>query len=423
MASYRERVVDVEIDALLPHLPAISLEGPKGVGKTTTARQRGRTFRQLDDPAQLEIVTAQPSRLITGEPPIVIDEWQRYPASWDLVRRAVDADSAPGRFLLTGSSTPSQKPTHSGAGRIVTVRMRPLSLPERGVDIPTVSLSSLLTGERPDLGGTTTVSLEGYLAEIVAGGFPGMRYADDRAQRASLDGYLERIVDTDLPEFGIDLRRPETMKRWLRAFAAATSTSCSYEKIRDAATAGDDAKPAKETTMAYRQALERLWIVDELPAWTPSRNHLNRLVGAPKHHLADPALAVRLLGLDSGALLSGEGASAIVHDGVFLGSLFESLATQGVRVFAQADEASVAHLRTKGGDHEVDLVVIRGDGKVVAIEVKLSSTVDDDDVRHLRWLQRQLGPDVLDAVVLTTGSEAFRRSDGVGVVPLALLGP
>ena len=175
--------------------------------------------------------------------------------------------------------------------------------------------------------------------------------------------------------------------------------------------------------MAYRQALERLWIVDELPAWTPSRNHLNRLVGAPKHHLADPALAVRLLGLDSGALLSGEGASAIVHDGVFLGSLFESLATQGVRVFAQADEASVAHLRTKGGDHEVDLVVIRGDGKVVAIEVKLSSTVDDDDVRHLRWLQRQLGPDVLDAVVLTTGSEAFRRSDGVGVVPLALLGP
>ena len=342
MASYRERVVDVEIDALLPHLPAISLEGPKGVGKTTTARQRGRTFRQLDDPAQLEIVTAQPSRLITGEPPIVIDEWQRYPASWDLVRRAVDADSAPGRFLLTGSSTPSQKPTHSGAGRIVTVRMRPLSLPERGVDIPTVSLSSLLTGERPDLGGTTTVSLEGYLAEIVAGGFPGMRYADDRAQRASLDGYLERIVDTDLPEFGIDLRRPETMKRWLRAFAAATSTSCSYEKIRDAATAGDDAKPAKETTMAYRQALERLWIVDELPAWTPSRNHLNRLVGAPKHHLADPALAVRLLGLDSGALLSGEGASAIVHDGVFLGSLFESLATQGVRVVAPL-RAQVRH--------------------------------------------------------------------------------
>jgi predicted AAA+ superfamily ATPase len=163
--------------------------------------------------------------------------------------------------------------------------------------------------------------------------------------------------------------------------------------------------------------------LDDLDAWTPTRNHLSRLVAAPKHHLADPALAARLLGLDVGALLSGEGPDALPRDGAFLGSLFESLATQTVRVLAQAAEAQVAHLRTMEGKHEIDLIVVRGDGRVVALEVKLSSTVDERSVRHLRWLQETLGDDLLDAVVLTTGSQAYRRADGIGVVPLALLGP
>ncbi len=423
MPHYKTRVVDSELDALLPHLPALSLEGPKGVGKTATASERGRTFRRLDDPAELEVIKAQPSRLIEGPPPIVIDEWQRYPASWDVVRRAVDADGSAGRFLLTGSATPTEKPTHSGAGRIVPVRMRPLTLMERGVGDPSVSLTRLLTGERPDLGGSTALTLEDYTREIVVGGFPGMRHPDGRAQRAALDGYLARIVDTDLPELGIDVRNPATMWRWVRAFAAATATNTSYDKIRNAATGGEDDKPAKTTTMGYREALERLWILDDLEAWAPTRNHLQRLVAAPKHHLADPALAVRLLGLEAGALLSGQGPSSIPRDGTFLGSLFESLAAQGARVYAQAAEATVAHLRTMGGEREVDLIVVRGDGRVVALEVKLSATIEERDVRHLRWLHGQLGDDLLDAIVLTTGPSAYRRADGIGVVPLGLLGP
>lgn len=144
---------------------------------------------------------------------------------------------------------------------------------------------------------------------------------------------------------------------------------------------------------------------------------------APKHHLADPALAARLAGVDAGALLRGEGPEVIPRDGTFLGALFESLATLCVRVFAQAAEARVFHFRTKGGEREVDLIVERADGRAVGVEVKLSETVHASDVRHLLWLGDRLGEDLADAFILTTGRSAYRRPDGIGVVPLALVGP
>jgi uncharacterized protein len=423
MGSYRQRIIDAELTELLLGLPAISLEGPKGVGKTATAAERGGTLVRLDDSATLEIVHAQPDRLLVGNSPVVIDEWQRYPASWDVIRRAVDAGAAPGRFLLTGSATPIEGPLHSGAGRIVPVRVRPLTLAERGVGTPTVSLAELLTGSRPPLEGTASVNLETYTAAICAGGFPGMRLSTPRAQRAALDGYLAAIVEVDLPELGVNVRNPGALRRVLRAFGAATATTTAYDKIRDAATGGEADKPARTTIVAYRNALERLRILDDVEAWAPTHNHLRRLAGAPKHHLADPALAARLVGLDAGALLDGAGPDSIPRDGTFLGALFESLATLDVRVFAQAAEATIAHIRTQGGEHEIDLVVLRADQRLVAIEVKLSETIGTDDVRHLAWLRERLGPELLDAIVVTTGPQAYRRTDGIGVVPLALLGP
>ena len=423
LGGYQNRIVDTELDELLTSLAAVSLEGPKGVGKTSTAERRGGSLIKLDDPAIYEIVRAQPDRMIVGTSPIVIDEWQRYPASWDLVRRAVDEDNSPGRFILTGSATPTERPTHSGAGRIVPLRMRPLTLVERGVENPTVSMAALLTGAKEPLDGTTAVTAVDYTTEILVGGFPGMRYPSARAQRAALDGYLERIIDTDLPELGMEVRNPGTLRRWVRAYAAATSSTTSYEKIRDAATSGEHDKPAKTTTIPYRDALERLWILDSVPAWTETLNHLSRLTASPKHHLADPALAARLVGVDAQGLLRGQGPTRIHRDGTFLGALFESLATLSVRVFSQAGEANVAHFRTRGGDHEVDLLAVRDDQRVVAIEVKLSQTIDDADVKHLSWLRSKLGDDLLDAIVVTTGPQAYRRPDGIGVVPLALLGP
>ena len=147
-------MVDAELDELLPHLPAVSLDGAKGVGKTSTARNRGRTLFALDRAEVREIVGADPDRLASGAEPIVVDEWQRFPPSWDLVRRAVDAAPRPGRFLLTGSASPAAPQTHSGAARIVRIRMRPMTLFERGVEAPSVSLAELLAGSRPAVAGT-----------------------------------------------------------------------------------------------------------------------------------------------------------------------------------------------------------------------------------------------------------------------------
>jgi uncharacterized protein len=422
LSGYQPRVVDGELRELLADLPAVAIEGPKGVGKTATAEHFGATIHRLDDPAVAEVIRAQSSRLITGAAPIVIDEWQRYPPSWDLVRRAVDADGSPGRFILTGSATPSSAGTHSGAGRIVTIRVRPLTLPERGLAEPTVSLASLLSGDGAHIDGSTAVTLDDYVTEILAGGFPGIRFASERARKRALDGYLDRIVDTELRELGVEIRHPGTLRRWLTATAAATSTTTSYDKIRNAASAGEST-PAKTTTIPYREALERLWILEPLHAWAPTTSHLSRLTHAPKHHLTDPALAARLVGVGAGALLDGRGPDTLVRDGTYLGALFESLATLSVRVFAQPEQAGVSHFRTRGGEREVDLIVERDDHRVVAIEVKLAETVTDHDVRHLVWLRERLGHQLLDAAVLTTGKNAYRRADGIGVIPLALLGP
>jgi uncharacterized protein len=423
MSAYTGRIVERELDALLQDLPAVSLEGPKGVGKTRTAERRAAATFRLDDPAVLEVVRAQPDLLTTAARPTLIDEWQRHPGSWDIVRRAVDDDHSPGRFILTGSATPTRAPAHSGASRIVPIRMRPLTLYERGLDSPTVSLADLLAGVQPTLGGSTDVTLEDYTNEILTGGFPGMRYNSSRSQRAALNGYIDRVIDTDLPEIGVDVRKPFTLRRWLRAYGAATATTASFEKIREAAASGNEPAPAKTTSIPYREALERVWILDAVPAWAPTNNHLRQLVGAPKHHLADPALAARLVGLDASALLRGEGPDSRPRDGTFLGALFESLAALDLRVFAQSHEASTFHVRDHRGRHEVDFVVVRDDQRVVAFEVKLSAIVQDADVRHLLWLKEYLGEEMLDGVVLTTGTTAYRRRDGIGAVPLALLGP
>jgi uncharacterized protein len=424
MDPYSRRTIDEEIDELSRNLSALVLEGPKGVGKTATATQRASTIHNLDDPALANIGAAEPTRLLEGDPPVLIDEWQRVPQTWDLVRRAVDAGAPPGSFFLTGSATPALSPTHSGAGRIVTIRMRPLTFSERRIEKPTVSLSKLLKAKQPKIDGTSKVNLQTYTEEIVHSGFPGLRQLSGRSLRAQLDSYLQRIAERDFLEMGHAIRNPAALQRWMMSYAAATSTTASYETIRDAATSGHGDKPSKTTTQPFRDILQRLWIIEPVQAWLPSRNYLLHLSSPPKHQFADPALAARLLGADTEALLDAKPLGpAIPRQGPLLGALFEALVTLDIRVAAQASECRVKHLRTARGDREIDLIVERGDGRILAIEVKLARDVDDSDVRHLLWLKEQLGDDLLDTVIVTSGPHAYRRKDGVAVVPLALLGP
>jgi len=422
--AYHRRIIDGILDELFPHLTAIALEGAKGVGKTATASQRATTVLDLANPNLRQTVAADYDYVTQVDPPVLIDEWQLEPQVWDRVRRAVDDDSTGGRFLLAGSAGigPGVR-IHSGAGRIVSLHMRPLSFAERG-NAPTVSLRELLEGIQPKISGSSTFGLSHYVDEILRSGFPGIRDLPEAARTLQLDSYLARIAERELPDNGVNVRRPGALRSWLSAYAAATSTDTSYTSILDAATPGEDEKPARQTVAVYREHLTRIFVLDPVQAWIPTFAPLKRLTRSPKHHLVDPALAARLVGIERAGLLRGEGerVSAQAGTNTWLGALFESLVVQSVRVYASANNAHVGHLRTRDTEHEIDLIVERADRKVVAIEIKLGDTVEDKDVRHLNWLRDQLGDRVIDRIIVNTGKTAYRRPDGVGIVPLALLG-
>jgi uncharacterized protein len=419
--DYQRRFIDDELDELFGDLPAIALEGPKAVGKTATARQRSRTVFELDQERQRVLLDSDPQRLDQSPPPVLLDEWQRLPSVWDLVRRSVDANSSGGRFLLAGSANPKTAPSHSGAGRIVSLRMRPLSLAERSICEPTVKLSDFLSGAKPRISGESPVGLRQYVDEIIGSGFPGIRRLSDRARMVQLDSYLDRLATVEFVEHGTPVKRAASLRAWMTAYAAATATTASYNSLLDAATPGDSDKPARSTTEVYRNTLSSLFLLDPVPGWVPVNKPVARLAQAPKHHLADPALAGRLLGVTSASLLSGDQPEIGGPSGFLLGNLFESLVALCLRVYAQPSMARVSHLRTKNGDHEVDFVVEGPDHRVVAIEVKVSPNVSDSDVRHLHWLANNLGTRRAEMVMITTGTHAYRRKDGVAVVPLALL--
>jgi predicted AAA+ superfamily ATPase len=423
--GYVRRILDDLLDDVQPHLAAIAIEGAKGVGKTATAGQRSASVMNLANSLQRQTLAGDLDLITRLPTPVLIDEWQLVPDVWDRVRQAVDDDRTGGRFILAGSAgvAPGVR-IHSGAGRIVSLVLRPLSFAERGLETPTTSLRQLLTNTSPKPEGESSVNLSTYTDEILGSGFPGIRELPARVRELQLDSYVTRLVEHELPEQGVTVRRPAALRSWLAAYGGATASDASYATVLAAATAGLADKPARATVDGYREQLTRMFILDPVPAWLPAFNPLKRLTASPKHHLVDPALAARLVGVGRDGLLRGEGGGRLVAaTGPWLGALFESLVTQSVRVYAEANQARVGHLRTKGGDREIDLIVETPDRRVVAIEVKLAATVDDHDVRHLNWLAEQLGDRLADRVVVTPGRYAYRRRDGVAVVPLALLGP
>lgn len=424
--SYHVRIIDGELDALLPHLAAIALDGPKAVGKTTTARQRARTSIDLTDPAVAALLLATPERLDKDATPILLDEWQRAPQVWDIVRRSVDRNGAGGRFLLTGSAAPPAVPLHSGAGRIDRLRMRSLSLAERDLpDTPSVSLAALSKPGLP-LAGNATMTAADYVSEVCSSGFPAIRELPALIRPRRLNSYIDSVIQRDFPEQGLLVRKPNTLRAWLQAYAAATATTASYNKILDAATAGLSDKPARTTVTAYRDVLEQLWLLDPVAGWLPQTSQLGRLALAPKHHLADPALAVTLRGANQKALLANTVTLPEDLAGRFAGTpwaglLFESLIALSLRVYAQPNAMNVYHLRTQDGTHEIDFIVELPDTSIIAIETKLSPDVAADSVRHLTWLRNRIGDRLRNAIIVNTGTAAYRRSDGIGIVPASLL--
>jgi predicted AAA+ superfamily ATPase len=422
--NYLRRVIDDELDEFQPRLAATHIYGAKGVGKTATARQRAASALSLDQARDRELFEADPELIETQPAPLLIDEWQRQPEVWDRIRQSVDAGVQDGQYIIAGSASPPRgAQVHSGARRVVSFMMRPLSLAERGLAEPTVSLGAMLAGGAKATG-RTKLKLADYVDEITASGFPAIRPQPERIRGRLLDSYISNVVKREFPEQGYPVRKPAALLQWMAAYAAATANTTSYNRILDAAMPAVSDKPSKPAAIAYRQVLSRLWQLDPVEAWSPSEARIERLTWAPKHYLADPALAARLLKVDAAALLRGsQGARSHLRTGNLLGALFEHLVALSVKTYAQANDAEVRHLRTHGGQHEVDLVVEGSAAGVVALDVKLTATPTADDVKQLLWLRDRLGDDFADGAVITTGSQAYRRKDGIAVVPAALLGP
>jgi len=419
------RLIEPSIADNLTYLPAIAIDGPKAVGKTWIAKRLARSVFEFDKEATRELYRADNGIITTAEKPTLIDEWQKAPDTWDTVRRAVDEELTPGQFLLTGSAYPKSAQVHSGAGRIVHFRLHPLSIQERLGVTPCVSIDKLLNGVESveDANTTTDIRLEWYIQEIFRSGFPGIWNADKRAWPLLIDGYIENILNKETEENGYTIRRPDTLRNWLTAFASATGTDAGYTEILDRATPGVSSKPAKSTTVSFRDMLKNLWLLEELQPWLPTVGNFNRLKMTPKHYLTDPAIEAALLGLSYDLVMSGDASSGFDEKhGSITGRLFESLIALSLRTYSVAAGAKLNYVRTLDAQREVDFVVSKG-SKVIGIEVKLSSSVGDGDVKHLNWLHDTYGSNLVAKIIVTTGDRMYiRKQDGVIVCPAALLG-
>jgi predicted AAA+ superfamily ATPase len=429
METNYERLIEPYLRHLMTAFPAIAIDGLKGVGKTVSTKRIANTVFELDRERHFEQLSNNMQNLASEQAPILIDEWQRMPNVWDYVRRAVDEGATPGSFLLTGSIANADMNIHSGAGRIIRQKMYPLSLAERGIETPTVSIHELFSSKEPfsaPVSGETEVSFNEYMNEIARSGLPAFRTFSAEQRKIAFASYFENMLSHEFMQQGIRLRQPQTLSRWLRSFAAAISTDAGYNEILDASTAGEGHKPAAKTTIAYREALGNLWVLDELPPWGDGEDFFSGLKRSPKHYLADPAFAAYLLGLDENILTNTTGwlGHADRFDekyGSIAGRLFEALIQLSLNTYASVNGAKLSYLRTHKGDHEIDFI-IQKDLKTIACEVKLAPYASNHDAKHLLWLRENIGGRLTDAMILTAGPLAYRRPDGIAVVPAALLG-
>lgn len=414
---YMERVVDEELAARLNASGAVVIEGPKACGKTATALQVAASAVMLDVDAGARLALAvDPSLVLEGERPRLLDEWQVQPKLWNYVRRAVDARGEAGQFILTGSSVPAEDvERHTGAGRFSFLRLRPMSLFEAGHSTGTVSLAGLLSGVPPrstDPGLTVR-----RLAEIITmGGWPaqqGRGMLD--AARAARD-YLEQVRQVDISRVGSTRRDPARVGALLRSLARNVATEAK-NSVLAADAGGADGALSEHTVADYLDALSRLMIIEDQRAWAPHLRSKAVMRKSPKRHFVDPSLAVAAL---------HTGPERLLGDLNLLGLLFESLVVRDLRVFSQPLEGEVLHYRDHYGV-EVDAVVQLPDGRWGAFEIKLGEGLVEEGAQGLLRFAAQIdtdrcgAPSVL-AVICATGF-GYRRDDGVAVVPVGALGP
>ena len=415
--GYLPRVADMRLDDALRSSGAVHIKGPKWCGKTETGIHHTRSQVYLQDPdkspALLAMADSKPSELLIGDKPRLIDEWQMAPQLWDAVRFAVDREKVRGGYVLTGSSTPKIRPAHTGVGRIAPLEMSTMSLLETGESTGAVSLLSLFEGAL-DIAQVAGLDVDDYAHIICRGGWPEAVVSESRgdAGRMARDYVLE-LLDSNINEMDGIRRNRTWMRQIMRSYARNVSGQASLSTI---AADMQGEPPSAPTLSEYVDALSRAFVLNDLSAWNPRLRSKTAVRTSPTRHFSDPSIAAAVLAATPRGLLD---------DFETFGLLFESLCIHDLRVYASALGGSLYHYRDKTG-LEADAVVVLDDGRWALVEVKMGQSRIDEGASHLLKLAERIDqtregrPSFL--MVLTSTACAYRREDGVVVVPLACLG-
>jgi len=417
--GYLPRMVDTEVDFALRAAPAVVIEGARATGKTWTGRRFAASAVTIDDTDDVRLAVAlDPGALLDGDTPRLLDEWQLAPRIWNPMRHACDRRARPGQFILTGSADPPDDVTrHSGAGRVLRVRMRPMSLFESGESSGSASLGRLLDGERA-AGGRSDLSIADLVDLVCRGGWPWLLGESPDVAQTRLRGYLGEVARTDVARSGGPAHDPVGVRRLLVSLGRNESTDASYKTLAGDMSGSRETPTHPRTVKRYVDALSRLFVVEGLPAWAPHLRSRAQLRRSEKRYFVDPSLAVAALRTGPRRLRADLG---------FFGLLFESLVMRDLRVYAQTNNCRVSYFRDNTS-LEVDAVIERGDGEWMAAEIKLGGErLIEQGVNSLLRLRRRVDTDRVGepsamAVITATGY-SFEHRDGVQVVPIATLGP
>lgn len=415
--EYIPRLSDTELQRKLQAAGALLIRGAKACGKTESARQFAKSVLRVDtDPQVPLVIETAPARLLLGEAPRLIDEWQEQPKLWNLVRHEVDKRALSAQFILTGSANPDENAKkHSGAGRFTTLDMRTMSWQELGHSSGKVSLKSLLEGASIDVFDEAT-DLEFIVEKISVGGFPALIKKSLSQANDINRAYIDLLADVDMSRVSEVKRDPAKVRNLLRSLARNTATTIETTSLETDIFEKDSVSVSRPTILDYLDTLERLMIVENQPAWNAHLRSAAMLRKAPKRHFTDVALAVAALGATKKSLLA---------DLKFTGFLFESLAVHELRVYAQASDAKVYHYRDSN-NLEVDAIVQQYTGEYAAFEIKLGIGQLDAAAANLKKFgslidtSKTQPPKSLN--IITGTGVSFTRSDGVNVISLASLG-
>lgn len=418
--EYMPRIADDLLAAKLRQAGAVVIRGPKWCGKTETALKHSKSALFMQDPDQRMsnqmLAESKPSILLRGEKPRLIDEWQEAPQLWDAVRFSVDREREIGLYILTGSATPKEKPRHSGAGRMSFLDMRTMSLYESRESTGEVSLLALFDAPE-DIEGVPNSDVETIAFQVARGGWPSaVTMTDQSAAMETAHNYLTAVAEEDISNVDGVSRNPDHARLVMRSFARCVGSQMAVSSMSKMVNA-QGSEMSRPTFSAYLGALRNLSIIEDLNAWEPSLRAKARISRTPKRYFADPSLAAAALGASPDTLLK---------DMPTLGMLYEALCIRDLRVYAQKNHGQVFFYRDNVG-LEADAVVALRDGRWGLVEIKLNQSQADAASDSLRRVANKVDQTIMGApsflLVVTADGYAYRRNDGVYVVPIGCLKP